>query len=149
MFRAWCRNPHRSTCRCSFPQYGPFRTHDDAGGGNRHRFRRLERRAQRAQPTYSALPRKGQILSLAMAPGAFRRMIRWGHSYLVPRPTGELIVGATNEDAGFDSSVTPAGLGRLLMDAQAISSYLGSYPIVETWTGLRPATPDEVPILGS
>ena len=100
-------------------------------------------------PRIPLSPRKGQILSLAIAPGAFRRMIRWGHSYLVPRPAGELIVGATNEDAGFDSSVTPAGLGRLLMDAQAISSYLGSYPIVETWTGLRPATPDEFPILGS
>ena len=101
------------------------------------------------KPPIPVSPRKGQILSLAMAPGAFRRMIRWGHSYLVPRPTGELIIGATNEDAGFDSSVTPAGLGRLLMDAQAISSYLGSYPILETWTGLRPATPDELPILGS
>jgi glycine/D-amino acid oxidase-like deaminating enzyme len=45
-------------------------------------------------------------------------------------------------------SVTPAGLGRLLTDAQHISSHVGSYPIVETWSGLRPATPDELPILG-
>jgi glycine oxidase len=99
-------------------------------------------------PHIPVSPRKGQILSLDMPRGAFRRMIRWGSSYFVPRSTGELVVGATNEDAGFDLSVTPAGLGRLLMDAQAISSHVGSYPIRETWTGLRPATPDGMPIIG-
>jgi glycine oxidase len=99
-------------------------------------------------PPIPVYPRKGQILSLGMPPGAFRRMVIWGHSYFVPRSTGELVVGATNEDAGFDLSTTPAGLGRLLMDAQQISSHVGSYPILETWTGLRPATPDGLPILG-
>ncbi len=100
------------------------------------------------RPRIPISPRKGQILSLAMPSGAFRRMIRWEHSYFVPRSTGELIVGATNEDVGFESSVTPAGLGRLLTDAQSISSHVGSYPILETWTGLRPATRDELPVLG-
>jgi glycine oxidase len=100
-------------------------------------------------PPIPVFPRKGQILSLGMPPAAFRHMIRWGSSYLVPRPTGELIVGATNEDAGFDMSNTPAGLGRLLNEAQQISSHAGSYPILEAWTGLRPATPDGLPILGS
>ena len=100
------------------------------------------------KPPIPVFPRKGQILSLGMPAGAFRRMIRWGSSYFVPRSTGELVVGATNEDAGFDLSNTPAGLGRLLMDAQSISSHVGGYPILETWTGLRPATPDGLPILG-
>ena len=100
------------------------------------------------KPRIPVSPRKGQILSLAMPPGAFRHMIRWNASYFVPRSTGELVVGATNEDAGFDLSITAAGLGRLLADAQAISSHVGSYPILETWSGLRPATPDELPILG-
>ena len=100
------------------------------------------------KPRIPVTPRKGQILSLAMPPGAFRHMIRWSGSYFVPRNTGELIVGATNEDVGFDLAVTPAGLGRLLMDAQAISRHVGCYPILETWSGLRPATPDELPILG-
>ena len=99
-------------------------------------------------PPIPVHPRKGQILSLRMPAGAFRRMIRWSGSYFVPRSTGELVVGATNEDAGFDLSNTPAGLGRLLNDAQQISSHCGSYPILETWTGLRPATPDGLPILG-
>jgi glycine oxidase len=75
-------------------------------------------------------------------------MIRWQHSYLVPRTSGEMVVGATNEDAGFDLSLTAAGIGQLLMDAQSISAGLGSYPILETWAGLRPATPDGLPILG-
>lgn len=99
-------------------------------------------------PAIPVYPRKGQILSLEMPAGAFRHMIRWGHSYFMPRPTGELVVGATNEDAGFDMSNTPAGLGRLLSEAQQISSHTGNYPIREIWTGLRPATPDGLPILG-
>jgi glycine oxidase len=99
-------------------------------------------------PPIPVYPRKGQILSLGMPAGAFRHMIRWGHSYFMPRPSGELVVGATNEDAGFDMSNTPAGLGRLLTEAQQISSHTGNYPILETWTGLRPATPDGLPILG-
>jgi len=99
-------------------------------------------------PPIPVQPRKGQILSLGMPAGAFRRMIRWGSSYFMPRPTGELVVGATSEDAGFDLSNTPAGLSRLLVDAQQISSHVGAYPILETWAGLRPATPDGLPILG-
>jgi glycine oxidase len=101
------------------------------------------------QPPIPISPRKGQILSLGMPTGAFRRMIRWGDSYFVPRSTGELVVGATNEDVGFDLAVTPAGIGRLLTDAQTISSSVSSYPILETWAGLRPATPDHLPILGA
>lgn len=99
-------------------------------------------------PPIPVFPRKGQILSLRMPAGAFRRMIRWKSSYFVPRPAGELVVGATNEDAGFDISNTPAGLGRLLNEAQHISSHIGPYSILETWSGLRPATPDSLPILG-
>src|SRR5262249_22198411 len=100
-------------------------------------------------PPIPVYPRKGQILSLSMPAGAFRHMIRWGSTYFAPRATGELVVGATNEDTGFDLSNTPAGLGRLLNDAQQISSHVGCYPILETWTGLRPATPDGLPILGA
>jgi glycine oxidase len=99
-------------------------------------------------PPIPVYPRKGQILSLGMPAGAFRRMIRWESSYFAPRRSGELVVGATNEDAGFDMSNTPAGVGRLLMDAQQISSHVGNYPILEIWAGLRPATPDGLPIIG-
>ena len=99
-------------------------------------------------PKIPVNPRKGQILSLQMPERTFGHMIRWGHAYFVPRPDGELVVGATNENAGFDRSLTPAGIGRLLSDAQRISSHVGSYPIRETWSGLRPGTPDELPVIG-
>jgi glycine oxidase len=99
-------------------------------------------------PVIPVQPRKGQILSLGTPPKAFHRIIRWQHSYFVPRNFGELIVGATEENAGFDGAITPAGIGQLLGEAQKISSHVGAYPILEMWTGLRPATPDRLPILG-
>jgi glycine/D-amino acid oxidase-like deaminating enzyme len=75
-------------------------------------------------------------------------MIRWEHAYIVPRRSGELIVGATNEDAGFDRSITPAGVGGLLGRVLQLSSSAGNLPIGEIWTGLRPATPDGLPVIG-
>ena len=101
-----------------------------------------------SDPPIPVYARKGQILSLGMPSGSFHHVIRWQHAYFVPRSTGELVVGATDEDAGFDASVTVAGIGRLLTDAQAISSHVGAYPILETWTGFRPATSDGLPVLG-
>jgi glycine/D-amino acid oxidase-like deaminating enzyme len=99
-------------------------------------------------PRIPVVPRKGQILALEVKSPLFRTMIRWDHVYFVPRPGGELIVGATNEDAGFDRSITPAGVGRLLADAQQLSSHVGNLAIKEMWTGLRPATPDGLPVIG-
>ena len=99
-------------------------------------------------PPIPVAPRKGQILSLTSGSRTFTRMIRWEHAYIVPRRNGELIVGATDEDAGFDRSITPAGVGSLLDRAQQLSSDLANLPIGEMWTGLRPATPDGLPVLG-
>jgi glycine oxidase len=99
-------------------------------------------------PAIPVIPRKGQILSLGMQEPMFKRVVRWEHGYFVPRRDRQLVLGATDEDVGFDRALTPAGLGHLLMDAQRISSYVGALPILETWTGLRPATPDGLPILG-
>jgi glycine/D-amino acid oxidase-like deaminating enzyme len=102
-------------------------------------------------PLIPVYPRKGQIVSLAMPERLFNRMLRWGHAYAVPRHAesgGELVVGATNEDVGFDRSLTPAGIGSLLAEAQRVSSHTASWPILEMWTGFRPATPDERPVIG-
>src|SRR5262249_40024396 len=99
-------------------------------------------------PPIPVYPRKGQILSLAMPDGAFRRMIRWGSSYFVPRNTGERVVGATTEDAGWDRANARGGLGRLLREPQQFSSHVGGSSILEPWRVLRPATPDGLPILG-
>lgn len=100
-------------------------------------------------PLIPLTPRKGQILSLATQGPVFQRMIRWEHAYLVQRRNGELIVGATNEDVGFDRSLTPAGVGGLLERAQQLSSHFGGMPIHDMWTGLRPTTPDLLPVVGN
>ena len=100
------------------------------------------------KPRIPVSPRKGQILSLVAPTAAFRRMIRWGHTYAVSRPNGELVIGATNEDTGFDRSLTPSGVGRLLSAAQELSSAIGGWPIKEMWAGLRPSTPDGLPVIG-
>ena len=78
----------------------------------------------------------------------FRRLIRWENAYMVQRRDGELVVGATNEDTGMDRNITPAGIGGLLERAQQISSHTASFAIREMWTGLRPSTPDGLPVLG-
>jgi glycine/D-amino acid oxidase-like deaminating enzyme len=78
----------------------------------------------------------------------FQRLIRWDHAYLMQRRGGELVVGATNEDAGFDRSLTPSGIGGLLERVQQLSSCTAKLAIKEMWTGLRPSTPDGLPVLG-
>jgi glycine/D-amino acid oxidase-like deaminating enzyme len=100
------------------------------------------------RPRLRMKARKGQILSLTAPMPLFRRLIRWEHCYIVQRKDGELVVGATNEDVGMDRNLTPAGIGGLLERAQQISSHTASFAIREMWTGLRPATPDGLPVLG-
>jgi glycine oxidase len=99
-------------------------------------------------PVIPVEPRKGQILSLATPSQPFKRIIRWQHTYFVPRGSGEMLVGATEENVGFDRSNTPAGIGQLVNEAQQISRHVAAYPILEMWSGLRPATPDHLPIIG-
>jgi glycine oxidase len=100
------------------------------------------------RPRLRMKARKGQMLSLMAPMPLFRHLIRWEDSYMVQRKDGELVVGATNEDTGLDRSITPAGIGGLLERAQQISSHTASFAIREMWTGLRPATPDGLPVLG-
>jgi glycine oxidase len=98
-------------------------------------------------------PARGQMVALdagAALPAAVLRSHRAGHlaGYLVPREDGRLIVGSTMEYAGYDKSLTPGGLARILNAAIEIVPDLAHAPILETWTGLRPDTPDHLPILG-
>jgi glycine oxidase len=101
--------------------------------------------AERYAPT---IPARGQMAALrpaGMPP--LRRVVR-GPSYLVPRGDGRLLIGATVEHAGFEKSLTAAGIGRLLTDAVRMVPALAAAPVIETWCGLRPDTPDHLPILG-
>jgi glycine oxidase len=93
-------------------------------------------------------PIKGQMLALSVPSGFVRRATWVPGAYLVPRDDGRLLLGATVESSGFDERVTAQGLHALLHAALDGAPSLGSFSITETWAGLRPATPDRLPLLG-
>jgi glycine oxidase len=93
-------------------------------------------------------PIKGQMLALSVPSGFVRRATWVPGAYLVPRDDGRLLLGATVESSGFDERVTAQGLHALLHAALDGAPSLGPFSITETWAGLRPATPDRLPLLG-
>lgn len=100
-------------------------------------------------------PVKGEILRLRV-PTAYRPVLRHtvratarGFSvYLVPRPGGELVVGATSTELGYDTRVLAGGVFSLLRDGRTVLPILDELELVESVAGLRPATPDNAPVLG-
>jgi glycine oxidase len=95
-------------------------------------------------------PIKGQMLALRMDPAApLVTHVIWGPGiYLVPRLDGRLIVGATVEEKGFDSTLTAGGLLTLLEAAWRAVPAIEELPIDEMWVGHRPGSRDDAPILG-
>ncbi len=92
-------------------------------------------------------PRRGQMIALAHTPPLLSHCIH-GEAYLVPRPSGELLIGATVERAGFQRAVTAEGIGSLLRAAIELVPSLRDLPIARTWCGFRPWAPDSLPVLG-
>lgn len=93
-------------------------------------------------------PVRGQLLHLRLPAPPLSRVV-WGTAaYLVPWQDGSVLVGATVEDVGFDERVTVAGVRRLLDDGEQIVPALGSAVFEGARAGLRPATADELPIVG-
>jgi len=92
-------------------------------------------------------PRRGQMVALAHVPPLLTHCVH-GEVYLVPRPSGELLVGATVEDAGFARAVTAEGVGWLLAGAIDLVPALAGAAIARTWCGFRPWAPDGLPLLG-
>jgi len=95
-------------------------------------------------------PVKGQILELRAADGAppCERIVASERVYLVPRADGRLIVGATVEERGFDTRVTAGGVHELLREAYRLLPEVAELELVEAAAGLRPGTPDNLPIVG-
>ncbi|MGH7268527.1 MAG: NAD(P)/FAD-dependent oxidoreductase, partial [Candidatus Rokuibacteriota bacterium] len=91
---------------------------------------------------------KGQMLALGHSPKLFRHALVRDDVYLVPRASGECLVGATVEEDPVDKSVTPAGLHWLLTEALITLPALARSPFRRAWAGLRPATPDGLPVIG-
>ena len=97
-----------------------------------------------------ARPVKGQILELAVRHETLRHVVRCpGSVYMVPRSDGRVLLGSTLEEAGFDKRTDAETLHRLQHAATALLPSLAGARILEAWAGLRPGTPDELPILGT
>ena len=100
-------------------------------------------------PKLPIFPVKGQLMALHKMPLILNHVVYAGHlGYLVPRRDGTIIVGATQEDAGFDMKVTSGGLAHLSTLAERLVPGLKGAPFLRAWAGLRPGTPDGLPILG-
>ncbi|NCO74993.1 MAG: glycine oxidase ThiO [Cyanobacteria bacterium] len=94
-------------------------------------------------------PLKGQMLSLRIASdNPLERVIFGENTYLVPKKDGRLIVGATSEDIGWQQGTTAEGINTLLNRAIGLYPPLACWQLEEIWSGFRPATVDEMPILG-
>ncbi|WP_053846838.1 glycine oxidase ThiO [Streptomyces sp. NRRL B-24085] len=100
-------------------------------------------------------PVKGQVLRLTVPPRhapflsrTVRAVVRGSQVYLVPRESGELVIGATSEELGWDTTVTAGGVYELLRDAHELVPGITELPLTETRAGLRPGSPDNAPLLG-
>ncbi|MFO0599467.1 MAG: glycine oxidase ThiO [Myxococcaceae bacterium] len=93
-------------------------------------------------------PRRGQMLELKVAAPPTQRLIKSSGGYVISRADGHVVVGSTMEDVGFDKSVTPAGLKKLLDAAMLMVPSLATASLTRTWAGLRPWTDDQLPWLG-
>jgi len=96
-------------------------------------------------------PVKGEILTLRGPAGepVCERIVAGERAYIVPRADGRLIVGATVEEKGFDTTVTAGGIHDLLREAYRLIPEVAELELAETTAGLRPGTPDNAPLIGS
>ena len=101
----------------------------------------------RLVPELPIRPVKGQLLHLRGEP-LLTRTVRGLDAYLVPRPDGRLVVGATVEERGDDRRVTAGGVHELLRAAYELLPGVTELEFVEAVVGLRPGSPDNAPLLG-
>jgi glycine oxidase ThiO len=95
------------------------------------------------------IPVKGQML--AVVPERRRlikHVIRGNGVYLIPRKDGRIVIGSTVEDVGFDKRISPVVIQHMHQAAAMLVPELGEARILEDWAGLRPGTPDKLPIMG-
>lgn len=99
-------------------------------------------------PPVAVRPIRGQLLQLASAAPALRRIVWGARCYLVPAEAGSILVGATVEDVGFDERNTVSGVHDLLEGACGLVPHLRDATFVSARVGLRPGTGDDMPIIG-
>ena len=93
-------------------------------------------------------PQRGQMLKLRQPQPALRHLVFGEAVYLVPKLDGTVVVGATKEEVGFRKQVTAGGVSWLLNTAIRLAASFDGCAIEQMWSGLRPKTPDNLPILG-
>lgn len=93
-------------------------------------------------------PVRGQMVALRSSQVDLHHVLRSERGYIVPRGDGLCVAGSTLENVGFEKRVTPAGIEKILAMALEIVPALAEAEIAETWSGLRPDSPDHLPILG-
>jgi glycine oxidase len=91
-------------------------------------------------------PLRGQICTVRTTP--VRHVVLGGDMYMVSRGGDRTLIGSTMEEVGFDASTTGEAIGGLRRGAVAACPALRDQPLLEAWSGLRPATPDLLPIIG-
>jgi glycine oxidase len=105
-------------------------------------------RIEGAAPYAPVFPAKGQMVALRCESVSLRHVLWVDHTYLVPRSDGRIIAGSTIERTGFDHDVTAGGIQKILGGALLLVPALEKARIEETWAGLRPDSPDHLPIIG-
>ena len=93
-------------------------------------------------------PLKGQIVLLRSDRPLLRRIVEHGKKYLVPRDDGRILVGASEEDVGFDTRPTAGPIRDLIDEALALCPILAEAEVERTWAGLRPGSVDTRPTIG-
>jgi glycine oxidase len=100
--------------------------------------------------SFPTRPVKGQMLYVAMPQKEMvRHVVRTPNVYLIPRSDGRMLIGTTVEEAGFDKQTAPKTILKLRQAAVDLVPKLADARILEDWAGLRPGTPDGLPILGT
>jgi glycine oxidase len=103
---------------------------------------------QGVAPYAPVRPAKGQMVALRADDLKIERVLWSEKIYLVPRNDGRILAGATVEYTGFEKVLTAGGLEKILAGAIEVSPGLAGSRVEETWAGLRPDSPDHLPILG-
>ena len=93
-------------------------------------------------------PIHGELVAVRTNPPLLRHVVDSPRVYLVPRSDGRLLIGATVEEIGLHRRTTARGMYSLLAAAMELVPDIGDARVVEQWSGLRPGTPDDRPILG-
>jgi glycine oxidase len=99
-------------------------------------------------PHDAVQPVRGQMVGLRLREPVLSRVVFTPRGYLVPRPDGSVLCGSTMERVGFDKRVTAGGVASILANALGALPGLAGAELAASWSGLRPAPSDGLPLLG-